>query len=75
MSDNWLNTGSSSKYIVQNSDLKLTQNITIVNVSYENSSWKYTLASMVSYALQPIIVPAMILLSKVLKRRIEWVLK
>jgi len=48
------------------------QNISIVSVSFERASWKYTISSMFLYAFKPIILPIFILLSKILKRKIEW---
>ena len=46
--------------------------VAVFAVSYENSSWKYVIASMMAYALQPVVLPIMIFLSKLLKRKIEW---
>ena len=46
--------------------------VCVFSVSYENASWKYVIASMAGYLLQPIVIPIMILLSKLLKRKIEW---
>lgn len=46
--------------------------IAVLAASYENASWRYVLVSMAAYALQPVALPIMILLSKLLKRKIEW---
>jgi hypothetical protein len=46
--------------------------VSAFSISYENSPWKYVLGSMIGYALQPIVFPIMILLSKLLKRKIDW---
>jgi len=50
----------------------LMNKVSALSVSYENASWKYVIASIVAYALQPILLPAMILISKLLKRSIKW---
>ena len=46
--------------------------VSVFSASYENSTWQYVLVSMAAYALQPIVIPVMILLSKLLKREIKW---
>lgn len=46
--------------------------VVVFSVSYEHASWQYVLASMSAYFLQPIAVPIMILLSKLLKRKLKW---
>lgn len=61
-----------SNLSVTNSDHKLTYRVCLFTVSYEHSSWKYTLVSMLGYFLQPVVLPIMILFSKILKRKIEW---
>ena len=55
-------------------ELEISQKHTICTfaVSYEKASWKYVLASMFGYALQPVVLPIMILLSKLLHREIKW---
>lgn len=46
--------------------------VAVFSVSYETASWKYVFASMAAYALQPFVLPIMILFSKLLKRELEW---
>jgi hypothetical protein len=62
----------STDSIVTNSDHKLKYTISVYTVSYENSPWKYVFISMLAYFLQPIIMPTIILFSKLLKRKIEF---
>ena len=60
-----------SNLTVTNSSLSKFR-ISVIAVSYERSPWKYVIASMALYALWPVVMPIMILLSKLLKRKIEW---
>lgn len=51
---------------------KTTYTVCILQASFEKSSWRYTLIAMVAFAFQPVIMPVIILLSKLLKRRIMF---
>jgi len=46
--------------------------LTVVSVDMKDLPWKYVLESMLFYALEPIILPVMHLLSKILKRSIKF---
>ena len=50
----------------------LSVKLSVIAADYENASWNYVFVSMLAYAFQPIALPLMILLSKILKRKIEW---
>jgi hypothetical protein len=52
--------------------LKTSYKVAMFAVDYVGASWQYMLVSMIAYGLQPVILPLMILLSKVLGRRLEW---
>ncbi len=46
--------------------------VTVCLADYAQSSWSYLLASVVFYALMPVIMPGMIVLSKLLKRPVKF---
>ncbi len=56
------------------SEFKINTNykIAIFSVNHSEMSWKYTLVSMFAYMSQPIVLPIMILFSKLLKREIKF---
>ena len=56
------------------SELRINTNykIAIFSVNHSEMSWKYTLVSMLAYMSQPVVLPIMILFSKLLKREIKF---
>ncbi len=48
------------------------QNLYVLRSNFQNSTWSYVLYSMVAHALSPILVPCMIILSKILGREIHF---
>ena len=45
---------------------------TVYTADFENCTWKFTVASALGYLLQPLVLPIMIILSRLLKRRIKF---
>lgn len=46
--------------------------VAVYRVDYQNASWRYVITSMIGYAVQPVVLPIMILFSKLIKRPVEF---
>jgi len=50
----------------------ITMDVCVIRADYQTSSWRNVITSMIAYGFAPIIIPTMILLSKLLKRPVKF---
>ena len=47
-------------------------NVCVIRADYQTSSWHNVIISMIAYGFAPVIIPTMILLSKLMKKPIKF---
>jgi hypothetical protein len=50
----------------------IDMNVCVLRADYQTSSWRNVIISMIAYGFAPVIIPTMILLSKLLKKPIKF---